>query len=221
MTFPGKEAGKVLEHALHNDKNTFTRYKHLDDIKVTEKKGVREIEMKEGKKSHDVGKFDMVLLCPATIPGDDTKQLGGMLDLTMDTSGFFEELHGRMSPTSSKVAGVYFAGTCHGPKDIQQSISEGMAATAGILSSILEGKKMELEPIRASVLEEKCSGCKICLSVCPYKAISFIDDKKVSFINNVICQGCGTCVSACPSGVIAGAHFTNDQIFAEIQGVFS
>jgi heterodisulfide reductase subunit A len=33
-----------------------------------------------------------------------------------------------------------------------------------------------------------------------------------------LCKGCGTCVSACPAGVITGAHFSNRQIFAEIEG---
>jgi heterodisulfide reductase subunit A len=33
-----------------------------------------------------------------------------------------------------------------------------------------------------------------------------------------MCKGCGTCVAACPAGVITGAHFNNQQIFAEIQG---
>jgi heterodisulfide reductase subunit A len=34
-----------------------------------------------------------------------------------------------------------------------------------------------------------------------------------------LCQGCGTCVAACPSQAITGAHFTNQQIMAEIEGV--
>ena len=27
------------------------------------------------------------------------------------------------------------------------------------------------------------------------------------------------CVAACPAGVITGAHFNNEQIFAEIEGI--
>jgi ferredoxin len=34
-----------------------------------------------------------------------------------------------------------------------------------------------------------------------------------------LCKGCGTCVSACPAGVITGAHFNNQQIDAEIEGI--
>ena len=33
-----------------------------------------------------------------------------------------------------------------------------------------------------------------------------------------LCKGCGTCVAACPASAITGAHFNNEQIFAEIEG---
>jgi heterodisulfide reductase subunit A2 len=36
---------------------------------------------------------------------------------------------------------------------------------------------------------------------------------------SALCKGCGTCVAACPAGVITGAHFNNEQIFAEIDGI--
>lgn len=217
LTMPGKESGRLLAHNLKVERNTFVRYRHLDDLSVSEGEGVRRVAMADGT----VSEYDMVLLCPAMVPGADTNALGAMLDVTTDRWGFFEELHTRMNPTSSKVAGVHLAGTCHGPKDIPQAIAEGLAASASILASITPGKTMELEPIRATVLEGRCSGCRVCLSVCPYRAISYDEDAQSAFINQVICQGCGTCVAACPSGVIAGAHFTSDQIYAEIEGILA
>ena len=50
--------------------------------------------------------------------------------------------------------------------------------------------------------EAKCSGCRICNTMCPFNAISFHEDRKVSEINPALCQGCGTCVAACPAGAI-------------------
>ena len=46
-------------------------------------------------------------------------------------------------------------------------------------------------------------------------------EKEVSRVNELLCMGCGTCVSACPSGAMKGNHFTNEEIFAEIEGVLA
>jgi heterodisulfide reductase subunit A len=221
LTAPGKEAGRLLAHNRAVPLNTFVRYERLSDLQVTEAEGMRRVELRDGDRLVTSGAFDLVLLCPAMVPGADTTTLGDMLDVSRDRWGFFEELHSRMSPTTSKVAGIHFAGTCHGPKDIPGAIGDGLAASASVLAGITPGKTMELEPIRASVLEGRCSGCRVCLSVCPYRAISFDETAQSAFINNVICQGCGTCVAACPSGVITGAHFTSEQIYAEIEGILA
>ena len=76
-----------------------------------------------------------------------------------------------------------------------------------------------MEPIRASVIEEKCSGCRICNNLCPYNAIEFDEERKISEVMTALCQGCGTCVAACPSAAITGAHFTNEQVMAQIEGI--
>jgi heterodisulfide reductase subunit A2 len=75
------------------------------------------------------------------------------------------------------------------------------------------------EPIKASIVEEKCSGCRMCNNLCPYSAIIYDEEKKVSDIVTALCQGCGTCVAACPSGAINGAHFTREQLMAQIEGL--
>ena len=41
----------------------------------------------------------------------------------------------------------------------------------------------------------------------------------MSRVNPALCKGCGTCVAACPSQIITGAHFTFEQIMAEIDGI--
>jgi heterodisulfide reductase subunit A len=76
-----------------------------------------------------------------------------------------------------------------------------------------------MEAISAVIDEDKCSGCQVCVTLCPYKAISFDEEKKVSRVNEALCKGCGTCVAACPSAAITGNHFTIEQIMAEIEGV--
>jgi heterodisulfide reductase subunit A len=76
-----------------------------------------------------------------------------------------------------------------------------------------------IEPVVASINEDACSGCRICNTMCPYNAIEYDAEAEVSRVITALCKGCGTCVAACPAGVITGAYFNNEQIFAEIEGI--
>jgi len=99
-------------------------------------------------------------------------------------------------------------------------VAQASAGAAEALALIDRGT-VEIEAATAVVDEEMCSGCKICLNLCPYGAISFDEEKKVAEINDILCKGCGVCVAACPSGAIKGRHFTDKQIFAEIEGLLA
>ncbi|MCX6163535.1 MAG: 4Fe-4S dicluster domain-containing protein [Ignavibacteriae bacterium] len=116
--------------------------------------------------------------------------------------------------------GIFIAGCAQGPKDIPDSVAQASAAAARILSLISLGE-VAVDPIKAEVIDEYCSGCRMCNSLCPYSAISYEDEKKISFINDMLCKGCGTCVSACPSSAITGKGFTDRQILAELEGILS
>jgi heterodisulfide reductase subunit A len=86
---------------------------------------------------------------------------------------------------------------------------------------LIDSGEIEQEPNTAFITEEECSGCKSCIPLCPYKAISFVDAKGKAWINEALCKGCGTCVGSCPSGSIRQHLFEDDQIFSEIEGVLS
>lgn len=161
---------------------------------------------------------DMVLLSIGMEPRADAKQTGKLFGISCSSDGWFMERHPKLDPISTMTEGIYIAGCATGPKDIPASVSQGAAAAARVLDKILQ-KEVELEPIRATVNEAKCSGCRICNNLCPFNAISFIDDLAITRINPALCQGCGTCVAACPAGAISGSGFSNEQIFAQIDGI--
>jgi len=116
--------------------------------------------------------------------------------------------------------GVFIAGCAQGPKDIPASVNQGASAAARVISRIQQ-HEMALEPIRATVDQDKCSGCRICNNMCPFNAIAFISERNVSEINKAMCQGCGTCVACCPAGAISGTGFSNEQVFAQIEGLLA
>jgi heterodisulfide reductase subunit A len=128
------------------------------------------------------------------------------------------EKHPKLDPVATTTDGVFVAGCCQGPKDIPDTVVQAAAAAARVLSVISKGS-VEIEAATAFVDDTLCSGCKTCLELCPYKSISFNDEKKIAFINEALCKGCGTCGAACPSGAIVSKHFTTEQILAQIEGV--
>jgi len=161
---------------------------------------------------------DMVILMAAMEPQADAGEVAHRFGIGCGDAGFFTERHPKLDPVATFTEGVYIAGACQGAKDIPDSVAQGSAAAARVLSVISQGQ-VELEPVRATIDEARCSGCRICNTMCPYHAIDFIADAGVSRVNPALCKGCGTCVGACPSGVISGAHFTFEQIMAEIDGI--
>jgi heterodisulfide reductase subunit A len=162
---------------------------------------------------------DMVILCPAMVPAEDTPYLSGLFSITRSKDGFFAEGHTKIAPVNTNIEGIFIAGCSQGPKDIQHSIAQGSAAAGQILSVLVPGRKLELEVITAEIDEYACSGCEMCVGLCPYKAIVLDKEKNVAVVNTLLCKGCGTCVAACPSGAAQSKHFTKEQVFAEIEEV--
>ena len=215
LVMPGKGAHTLYNHAVANKKTCMKRYSSIKDLSVTQDiDGRLQVNGPEGTTA-----VDMVVLCPAVIPADGAEQFSSLLDVSRDSFGFFRELHGRMDSAQSTIKGVYLAGSCQEPMDIQRAILQGMATAGYALAGLQPGRSIEIEPINAEVDKSHCSGCRLCIPVCPYRAITFDDEHKVANVNAVLCSGCGSCVVACPSGAITGHHFTNDQIMAEIEGV--
>ena len=161
---------------------------------------------------------DMVILSSGLQPRRDAKEVGKMFGISCSTDGWFTEKHPKLDPVATMTEGVYIVGCAQGPKDIPSSVAQGAAASARVLDKILQ-KEVALEPIKASVDLERCSGCRICNGLCPFNAINFLEDRMVTEINPALCQGCGTCVAACPAGAISGTGFSDEQILAQIDGL--
>jgi len=52
--------------------------------------------------------------------------------------------------------------------------------------------------------EARCTGCGVCLSLCPQEAIELEAER--AEIRQELCSGCGICIGACPQGAIQEAN---------------
>lgn len=160
---------------------------------------------------------DLVAIhAPARAP-ESAVQLATLLRLAVDERGFVVE-HGAspFEPTATRLAGIYVAGAAAGPRSIREAIRDGAAAAGLVLSSLAPGDRIPLEPFAAEIDAARCSGCAVCVSTCPFGALSLDAASGRAVVAAVLCRGCGTCVAACPAGAATARHFTGAQIAAEI-----
>jgi heterodisulfide reductase subunit A2 len=161
---------------------------------------------------------DLVILMVGMESREDAAQIARLVNISQDKDGWFIESHPKLDPVATTTDGIYIAGTCVAPKDIPDTVAQARAAAARILGKIARGK-IEVDAVYAEVDETRCSGCRMCNELCPYSAIEFDEEKRRSKVISAVCKACGCCVASCPSGAIKGRHFTDQQIFAQIEGV--
>ena len=163
-------------------------------------------------------KTDLVILVPAMMPRSDATEFSRLLHLTLSGDGFFLEAHPKLRPVDTFVNGIFIAGCCQGPKDIQDTVSQGSAA-ASRAATILSQEELEIDPLIAMVDEEVCTGCGICVEVCPYEARTLNERKRIAEVNDALCAGCGGCIAACPSNASTHKNFTKKQLMNMVDDI--
>lgn len=156
---------------------------------------------------------DLAVLSVGLEPDSNAEVLGNLLGLSRRPDRFFEIAHPKMRPVEAHIDGVFIAGCASGPKEIPISIAQGSAAAAKAVKLLHRGV-LELEPTSAYVDPEKCIECKLCVDICPKKAISA---KSPAYVDEAACKGCGSCAAACPADAIDMRFFSDQQILAQVQ----
>jgi len=162
---------------------------------------------------------DLIVLMVGMEARDDAKEIAHLANISQDKDGWFIESHPKLEPVATTTDGVFIAGTCVAPKDIPDTVAQARAAAARILARIAKGK-IEVDAVYSEVDENKCSGCRFCNDLCPYNAIEFDEKEGHSHVISALCKACGVCVAACPSSAIKGRQFTDEQLLAQIDGLF-
>jgi heterodisulfide reductase subunit A len=158
---------------------------------------------------------EMAILSIGLEPRKETELIQKLLTLSRTPDGFFMEAHPKLRPVDAATGGIFFAGCAEAPKDIKDSVTQASAsaARAGIL---MAKRKVTVEALTPIWIPEKCKACGLCVKVCPYNAIKLDEKSKKIEIVEAACAGCGTCGAECPFGALIMRHFTDEQIFAQI-----
>ncbi len=161
--------------------------------------------------------LDKLVLATPLVSWEENKSLSKMLKVPIDSNGFFLEAHPKLRPVDFATDGIFNCGTAQSPKNINESISQALAAASRALIPLMNGKAF-CEGAIAQINENLCVGCDTCINICPFNAIYKTEEEKV-VITEVLCKGCGTCGASCPENAITLNHFTNDQIISQISAM--
>ncbi|MEW5761159.1 MAG: FAD-dependent oxidoreductase, partial [Candidatus Thermoplasmatota archaeon] len=165
---------------------------------------------------------DLLVLSAAIRPNPDNEEIGKFFKIPLSRDKFFLEAHMKLRPVDFATEGIFLAGLAHGPKFIDECISQAYGASARAMT-VLSKDILEIEPILSFVVDENCDGCAYCVDPCPYKAITLIEYmrngavKKTVEVNEALCKGCGTCMATCPKKGIYVRRFRLEQLSAMVE----
>jgi len=212
----GKSFDEFYMRTVEEDKVLYIRGKVSKIFKEGDKLIVWGVDTLTGKKVEV--EADMVVLAMAMVKADGVQDLLKKLKISTDIHGFLAEAHPKLRPVESLNAGFYLAGCALGPKDIPETVAQASAAAAKV-GDLFAQKELLHEPTTVPVNDELCSGCAICVTMCPYAARSMDPDRGVVAVNEILCEGCGACAAACPSGAAQQRNTTDDQIFSMLRAM--
>ncbi|HDQ98725.1 MAG TPA: CoB--CoM heterodisulfide reductase iron-sulfur subunit A family protein [candidate division WOR-3 bacterium] len=163
---------------------------------------------------------DILALSSGIVPRAGAKELAMMLKVPLNADGFFLEAHMKLRPVDFATEGVYMAGLAHFPKFIDEAVAQARAA-AGRAATVLSRDTLEAEATVAHVDRERCTACRMCETLCAYRAIEVkvVNETfgtRSAVVNEALCKGCGACAANCRCSAIDIRGFTNENICREL-----
>jgi heterodisulfide reductase subunit A len=203
----GKGYEEFVQRTLEEDNTVYLRGKVSKIFEENGKIMVQGVDTLTGKRV-DIN-ADMVVLALAMRPSKGADELAKKLKVALDKDGFLAEAHPKLKPVESVTAGMLFAGAAQAPKDIPEAVAQASGAAAKSIT-ILSQERLFHSPMVAAVNLNLCTGCGMCVDVCPYEALSLKENK--AEVNDVLCEGCGTCSATCLRAAIQVRNLTPLQV---------
>jgi len=165
---------------------------------------------------------DLVVLSAAAVPAAGAPELARLFKVSTNPDGFFQEAHVKLRPVDFAADGVYLCGAGHYPKHLKEVIGQAHGA-AGRAVTLLSQETVTASGAVCDVEDDACVSCGACITACAYGAIDWKDTPvgKKAVVNPVLCKGDGLCCAKCPTNAIMLKHFTNEEIFDQIDAALA
>jgi heterodisulfide reductase subunit A2 len=165
---------------------------------------------------------DNVVLSAAVIPPAGANEIARHFKVPLSPDGFFQEAHVKLRPVDFAAEGVYLCGTAQYPKHLSETIAQAYGAAGRALTTLSNDTVVASGSVCA-VDEIDCVSCGACITCCTYNAIEFQDTPrgKKAVVNAVLCKGDGLCNAKCPTGAISLKHYTDDEVFRQIDAALA
>ncbi len=197
----------------------FVRFEPEAKPEVTIEEGKLKVKVfDQNLKTGIIFRPDTLALSAAVRPAPETKGFASLLKLPLDADGFFLEAHIKLRPLDFANAGMFLCGLGHGPKSLEESISQAKGAAARA-ATVLAQEQISVGGQVAVVDQERCIVCMTCVRTCPF-GVPQVNEEGMIEINPAACQGCGNCASACPRKLIQVQNQRDDQIMAKETALF-
>jgi len=165
---------------------------------------------------------DLVALSAAVVPASGTPEVARQFKVAMNPDGFFQEAHVKLRPLDFAAEGVFLCGTNHYPKHLSETISQAYGA-AGRAAALLSHDTVTASGSVCEVEEQDCVSCGACITACTYGAIHWRETPvgKKAEVNAALCKGDGLCCAKCPTSAIVLKHFTDEEVFNQIDAALT
>ena len=165
---------------------------------------------------------DILALSAAVVPSPGNPEIARLFKVPVNQDGFFQEAHVKLRPVDFAADGVFMCGANHYPKHLSEAVSQAYGA-AGRAVTLLSHETVTASGSVCEVDESACIACGACIDVCSYDAIHWRGKKgnKTAEVNPALCKGDGLCCSNCPTDAIILRHFTNEEVFNQIDAALS
>jgi heterodisulfide reductase subunit A len=165
---------------------------------------------------------DVVALSAAVVPSAGNPEIARLFKVPVNPDGFFQEAHVKLRPVDFGADGVFMCGANHYPKHLSEAVSQAYGA-AGRAVTLLSQDTVTASGSVCAVEESRCIGCGACIDACTYDAIHAKTTKagQKAVVNPALCKGDGLCCSKCPTDAIVLRHFTNEEVFNQIDAALS